>query len=80
LPLEIVTDNRTSFTSKQFEDFCRNNGIKHIRSQPYHPSTNGAAERNTPHNATGISPAEMFIGRTDETKPIGLIASYRNKG
>ena len=29
----------------QIADFMKVNGIKHIRSAPYHPSTNGLAER-----------------------------------
>ena len=45
LPQKIVTDNGPSFTSKEFEDFMQRNGIKHVKSAPYHPSTNGLAER-----------------------------------
>ena len=45
LPNTIVTDNGTQFTSSIFESFCRNNGILHKRCAPYHPSTNGEAER-----------------------------------
>ena len=35
----------TPTTSTEFADFLKQNGIKHIKSAPYHPSTNGAAER-----------------------------------
>ena len=45
LPHKIVTDNGPSFTSSEFKDFMTNNGIIHIKSAPYHPSTNGLAER-----------------------------------
>ena len=45
LPEQLVSDNGSQFTSDEFRTFMRNNGIKHIRSAPYHPATNGSAER-----------------------------------
>ena len=41
----IVSDNGSVFTSKEFSDFMIYNGITHVKSSPYHPSTNGLAER-----------------------------------
>ncbi|XP_021339765.1 uncharacterized protein K02A2.6-like, partial [Mizuhopecten yessoensis] len=49
VPRQIVSDNGPQFKSELFHNFMRLNGIKHITSAPYHPSTNGslnAAERN----------------------------------
>lgn len=45
LPRELVSDNGPQFVSAVFHDFLRQNGICHTRSPPYHPATNGAAER-----------------------------------
>ena len=45
LPAQIVSDNGPQFTSAEFSDFLRTNNIKHTRSAPYHPATNGLAER-----------------------------------
>ena len=45
LPEQVVTDNSPQFTGDQFTHFLKSNGVKHIKSFPYHPSTNGLAER-----------------------------------
>lgn len=45
LPDQIVSDNGSQFTSNDFEQFLKSNGIYHIKSAPYHPATNGLAER-----------------------------------
>ena len=45
LPEQLVSDNGPQFTSQEFIQFTRQHGIRHIRSTPYHPSTNGLAER-----------------------------------
>ena len=92
IPDIIATDNGPCFVSSEFEDFLAANGIKHWKSAPYHPSSNGLAEkavqiikqglkklstgslsdklarllfsyRITPHSTTGLSPAELLMGR-----------------
>ena len=45
LPDQIVSDNGCQFTSETFRKFVNANGIKHAAGAPYHPSTNGQAER-----------------------------------
>ena len=45
LPKVLVTDNETCFTSSDFSEFTSRNGIGYLRIAPYHPSSNGQAER-----------------------------------
>ena len=47
-PIAIVSDNATSFTSGQFQEWCKVRGIGHLTGAPYqayHSATNGASER-----------------------------------
>ena len=45
LPDMIVSDNGGTFTSAEFANYMQLNGIKHRTTAPWHPSSNGCAER-----------------------------------
>ena len=44
-PEQLVSDNGPQFIADEFGEFMQSNGIKHIKSAPYHPATNEMAER-----------------------------------
>jgi transposase InsO family protein len=41
----VMTDNGTGYRSKAFRAACGELGVRHIRTRPYTPKTNGKAER-----------------------------------
>ena len=45
LPQTIISNNGPQFVSKEFEQFCSSRGIQHNTTAPYHPHSNGEAER-----------------------------------
>jgi transposase InsO family protein len=42
---EILTDNGGCYRSREFARTCRELGLRHLRTRPYTPRTNGKAER-----------------------------------
>ena len=45
IPLKLRTDNGPQYSSQEFVDFCKAYDIEHHTSSPYHPQSNGSAER-----------------------------------
>jgi transposase InsO family protein len=41
----VMTDNGSGYVSHRFADSLKRQGIRHIRTRPYRPQTNGKAER-----------------------------------
>lgn len=41
----VMTDNGSCYKAFDFREACRDLGLKHIRTKPYTPKTNGKAER-----------------------------------
>ncbi|XP_065315252.1 uncharacterized protein LOC135924132 [Gordionus sp. m RMFG-2023] len=75
IPKIIVSDGGPAFISENFKQFCNSIKIKHILTPPYHPSSNGQAERmvdivknwikrrNKKKMKEGVTPVELFLGR-----------------
>lgn len=45
LPDVVVSDNGPAFTSELYSTFLKKNGVRRMLVPPYHPASNGAAER-----------------------------------
>ncbi|HBZ69891.1 MAG TPA: IS481 family transposase [Deltaproteobacteria bacterium] len=41
----VMTDNGSAYVSKRFRQACKRWNIRHLRTKPYRPETNGKAER-----------------------------------
>lgn len=109
IPEKLVTDNGSSLCSTKMSEFLSKNGVFHIRTPPYNPSSNGAAENavktfkqflkkcakntdvdtnicnfvlsynSTKHCATGVSPAELHLGRPLNTSLDRLVPFAKHK-
>ena len=63
----LRSDNRGEYESNEFDDFCREAGIKKELTVPYNPQQNGVAERK---NRTICEAAKAMI--TDLDLPLSL--------
>ena len=75
LPDMFVSDNGSCFTSSQFGTFVKQKGTKHIKTAPYHPSSNGLAERAVQTFKAGMKKQKYG---TIETKLSRFLSYYRS--
>ena len=75
LPDVLVSDNGPNLVSSEMEEFLRGNGIEHIRTAPYHPSSNGLAERAVKTLKHSLS--KQGKGATLEVRLARFLLSYR---
>lgn len=76
LPDQMVSDNGPQFTSETFRKFTTANGIKHVTGAPYHPSTNGQAERLVQSFKKGVKADKS--SRTLQHKLDRFLLAYRS--
>ncbi len=77
VPEQLVSDNGPCFTSQEFQTFMKRNGIKHITSAPFKPSTNGLAERFVQSMKSSLRSMKKEEGSV-QSKLTKFLMSYRN--
>ena len=70
----IVSDNGTCSSSHKFQTFVKQNGIQHVRTAAYHPSSNGIAERYVQIVKDGL---KKMISGSMESRLARLLSCYR---
>ena len=82
IPKEVVSDNGPQLASEEFSQFLKQNGVKFTRVPPYHPASNGAAERSV-QTAKTVLTKQVLDGKANslslEHRLANFIISNRSK-
>ena len=77
LPALVVSDNGPCFSSGEFRSFLKANGVRHLYTAPYHPSSNGQAERCVRTFKEAIRKMSQDEKTTLETKVNRFLFTFR---
>jgi len=67
----VMTDNGSAYRSKLFAEALRAAGLRHIRTRPYTPRTNGKAERFIQTSLREWAYARPYASSADRNRAIG---------
>jgi transposase InsO family protein len=77
---ELLTDNGSAYVSAIHALACRALGIKHIRTRPYRPQTNGKAERFIRTLLNGWAYGAIYRSSTERTQALdGWLWHYNHQ-
>ncbi|XP_018782639.1 PREDICTED: uncharacterized protein K02A2.6-like [Bactrocera latifrons] len=75
-PNALVSDNGPQLTSDAFQQFCKLHGITHITTAPFHPASNGLAERFVQTFKTAVR-KNINEGLSVRCAVVKFLATYR---
>ncbi|KAL7725183.1 hypothetical protein ACLKA6_017339 [Drosophila palustris] len=75
-PKTLVSDNGPQLTAESFQEFCKQHGINHVTTAPFHPASNGLAERFVQTFKTSVS-KNIKEGYSVKTAVTKYLSSYR---
>ena len=75
----ILSDNGTNYRSKVFAHWCGEHRVRHLRTQPYRPCTNGKAERFIQTLIREWAYAVPFRSSTQRRKALPAWLSHYNR-
>jgi len=74
----LITDNGSAYRSTVHAIACRTLGIRHLRTRPYRPQTNGKAERFIRTLLAGWAYGALYRNSTERTKALDGWIDYYN--
>ena len=74
-PEEVISDNGAQLASEEFSQFLKQNGIKFTRVPPYHPASNGAAERSV-QTAKTVLTKQVLDGKANSLSLEHRLANF----
>ena len=74
----ILTDNGSAYVSNVFRDACRAAGLRHTRTQPRHPWTNGRVERFIGTIQQECAYRDHFTSDEERALAFALFVAYYN--
>ena len=74
----VMTDNGSCYRSHRFASACRGLGLRHLRTRPYRPCTNGKAERFIQTLLRGWAYHQAYPTSTQRSMRLPKFLSYYN--
>lgn len=74
----VMTDNGSAYVSRLFRQTCQELGIRHLRTKPYTPRTNGKAERFIQTSLREWAYAEAYLSSQQRTAALARWLHHYN--